>query len=147
FHPVILFHNNDKNDSSAILYGDPYYRPMIQMKKERMDQMLQTNSKWWQYITHTSPPPSPLQHRQSLSKPHSPDRHYYQQQQPLRKRRGNLPKTVTAVLKQWLIDHCQHPYPTEEEKIALRNKTGLTLNQISNWFINARRRILPLILV
>lgn len=63
-----------------------------------------------------------------------------------RKRRGNLPKNVTAILKQWLIDHCRHPYPTEEEKRVLRLKTDLTLNQISNWFINARRRILPLIL-
>ncbi|KAI7896469.1 uncharacterized protein EV154DRAFT_240121 [Mucor mucedo] len=63
-----------------------------------------------------------------------------------RKRRGNLPKSVTAILKQWLIDHCRHPYPTEEEKRSLRIKTNLTLNQISNWFINARRRILPLIL-
>lgn len=63
-----------------------------------------------------------------------------------RKRRGNLPKNVTAILKQWLIDHCKHPYPTEEEKRGLRIKTNLTLNQISNWFINARRRILPFII-
>ncbi|KAI9487608.1 MAG: hypothetical protein EXX96DRAFT_553949 [Benjaminiella poitrasii] len=63
-----------------------------------------------------------------------------------RKRRGNLPKNVTAMLKQWLIEHSRHPYPTEEEKRGLRLKTNLTLNQISNWFINARRRILPLIL-
>lgn len=63
-----------------------------------------------------------------------------------RKRRGNLPKTVTAVLKQWLIDHCRNPYPTEAEKTGLKDKTGLTLNQISNWFINARRRLLPQIL-
>ncbi|CEP15433.1 hypothetical protein [Parasitella parasitica] len=63
-----------------------------------------------------------------------------------RRRRGNLPKSVTAILKQWLIDHSRHPYPTEEEKRSLRLKTELTLNQISNWFINARRRILPLII-
>ncbi|RCI03652.1 Homeobox protein 9 [Rhizopus stolonifer] len=63
-----------------------------------------------------------------------------------KKRRGNLPKCVTAILKQWLIDHHKHPYPTEEEKRALGLKTDLTLNQISNWFINARRRILPFIL-
>ncbi|KAG2193839.1 hypothetical protein INT46_011680 [Mucor plumbeus] len=63
-----------------------------------------------------------------------------------RKRRGNLPKTVTAVLKQWLIDHCRNPYPTEAEKTGLKDKTSLTLNQISNWFINARRRLLPQIL-
>lgn len=63
-----------------------------------------------------------------------------------RKRRGNLPKSVTAILKQWLIDHCRNPYPTEVEKTGLKDKTGLTLNQISNWFINARRRLLPQIL-
>jgi hypothetical protein len=64
----------------------------------------------------------------------------------VRKRRGNLPKSVTVILKQWLVDHCRNPYPTEAEKSGLRDKTGLTLNQISNWFINARRRLLPQIL-
>jgi hypothetical protein len=59
-----------------------------------------------------------------------------------KKRRGNLPKASTNLLKKWLFDHLFHPYPTEEEKSALSLQTGLTLNQISNWFINARRRIL-----
>jgi len=59
-----------------------------------------------------------------------------------KKRRGNLPKAATNVLKKWLFDHLFHPYPTEEEKSTLGAQTGLTMNQISNWFINARRRIL-----
>jgi hypothetical protein len=59
-----------------------------------------------------------------------------------KRRRGNLPKAVTAILREWLSDHKKHPYPTEDEKDALASKTGLSLNQISNWFINARRRIL-----
>jgi len=59
-----------------------------------------------------------------------------------KKRRGNLPKAATGVLKKWLFDHLFHPYPTEEEKSVLGQQTGLTMNQISNWFINARRRIL-----
>ncbi|CAO3660195.1 unnamed protein product [Rhizopus stolonifer] len=59
-----------------------------------------------------------------------------------RKRRGNLPKEVTEFLKQWLLLHKRHPYPTEREKQQLADETGLMVSQISNWFINARRRIL-----
>jgi len=66
----------------------------------------------------------------------------YSPQTPSKKRRGNLPKTATNLLKKWLFDHLFHPYPTEEEKSSLALQSGLSLNQISNWFINARRRIL-----
>lgn len=66
---------------------------------------------------------------------------------PNRKRRGNLPKSVTSVLKNWLVQNAIHPYPTEDEKTKLAEATRLSLNQISNWFINARRRILQPILV
>ncbi|KAF9932177.1 hypothetical protein BGZ67_004874 [Mortierella alpina] len=66
---------------------------------------------------------------------------------PNRRRRGNLPKSVTSVLKTWLVQNAIHPYPTEEEKMRLSEETHLSMNQISNWFINARRRILQPILV
>ncbi|EPQ26184.1 uncharacterized protein PFL1_06120 [Pseudozyma flocculosa PF-1] len=61
---------------------------------------------------------------------------------PPPRRRGKLPKPVTDLLKSWLLDHASHPYPTEDEKRSLCSMTGLTLQQVSNWFINARRRIL-----
>lgn len=60
-----------------------------------------------------------------------------------RKRRGNLPKPVTDLLKAWFRTHQSHPYPSEEEKQLLMCQTGLTITQLSNWFINARRRELP----
>ncbi|OAQ97840.1 hypothetical protein LLEC1_00034 [Akanthomyces lecanii] len=60
-----------------------------------------------------------------------------------RKRRGNLPKETTDKLRSWFVAHLQHPYPTEDEKQELMRVTGLQMNQISNWFINARRRQLP----
>lgn len=63
-----------------------------------------------------------------------------------RKRRGNLPKSVTSVLKSWLVHNAIHPYPSEAEKMRLAEATQLSMNQISNWFINARRRILQPIL-
>ena len=80
-----------------------------------------------------------------------------------RKRRGNLPKQTTDILRTWFHAHLQHPYPTEDEKQDLMRQTNLQMSkffhslhtypwesqsnqssdQISNWFINARRRVLP----
>ncbi|KAI1156004.1 hypothetical protein F4825DRAFT_362807 [Nemania diffusa] len=60
-----------------------------------------------------------------------------------RKRRGNLPKETTDKLRAWFVAHLSHPYPKEDEKQELMRETGLQMNQISNWFINARRRQLP----
>ena len=53
-----------------------------------------------------------------------------------------MPKHVTQYLRSWLQEHVDHPYPSEDEKRALAEHTNLNMNQISNWFINARRRIL-----
>lgn len=59
-----------------------------------------------------------------------------------KKRRGNLPAEATTILKSWLFDHKEKPYPSEEEKGELVKLTGLTIVQINYWFSNARRRIL-----
>lgn len=48
-----------------------------------------------------------------------------------KRRRGNLPKAVTDIMRAWFQDHIAHPYPTEEEKQILMHRTGLTISQVS----------------
>ncbi|KAL6432767.1 hypothetical protein ACFW04_006273 [Cataglyphis niger] len=59
-----------------------------------------------------------------------------------RQKRGVLPKHATSIMRTWLFQHLVHPYPTEDEKRQIASQTNLTLLQVNNWFINARRRIL-----
>ncbi|XP_029570694.1 homeobox protein meis3 isoform X1 [Salmo trutta] len=57
------------------------------------------------------------------------------------KKRGIFPKLATNIMRAWLFQHLSHPYPSEEQKKQLAQDTGLTILQVNNWFINARRRI------
>lgn len=57
-----------------------------------------------------------------------------------RPQRG-LPERAVSILRAWLFDHFLHPYPTDTDKQMLASQTGLTRNQVSNWFINARVRL------
>ncbi|XP_047079364.1 BEL1-like homeodomain protein 1 [Lolium rigidum] len=66
--------------------------------------------------------------------------------QDWRPHRG-LPERSVSVLKAWLFENFLHPYPQDSEKDMLAARTGLTRNQVANWFINARVRLWkPLIL-
>lgn len=57
-----------------------------------------------------------------------------------KKRRGNLPKWKTDLMKRWYEAHIKNPYPNDQEKRELMAATDLTLEQVANWFINCRRR-------
>jgi hypothetical protein len=53
---------------------------------------------------------------------------------------SRFPRAAVKVLKDWMLQHIDHPYPTEEDKELLAQQTGLNMNQISNWMANTRRR-------
>lgn len=51
-----------------------------------------------------------------------------------------LDNDATSLLNRWFLDHLCHPFPTSSEKEYLSYATGLSKNQVSNWFINTRGR-------
>ena len=57
-----------------------------------------------------------------------------------RKRRELRPQKK-LILANWLEAHPQHPYPNEEDKLRLADETGLSVRQVSIWFVNQRRKI------
>ncbi|XP_004246395.1 BEL1-like homeodomain protein 9 [Solanum lycopersicum] len=64
-----------------------------------------------------------------------------QETQPVWRPQRGLPERAVTVLRAWLFDHFLHPYPTDTDKVMLAKQTGLSRNQVSNWFINARVRL------
>lgn len=63
------------------------------------------------------------------------------EQQPVWRPQRGLPERAVTVLRAWLFEHFLHPYPTDTDKLMLAKQTGLSRNQVSNWFINARVRL------
>ncbi|KAG7035218.1 BEL1-like homeodomain protein 2, partial [Cucurbita argyrosperma subsp. argyrosperma] len=62
------------------------------------------------------------------------------EQEAWRPQRG-LPERSVNILRAWLFEHFLHPYPSDGDKHLLARQTGLSRNQVSNWFINARVRL------
>lgn len=56
------------------------------------------------------------------------------------RKRSNLPKHSTEILKRWFDAHIDSPYPSEEEKQQFAVAANINMTQVSNWFINHRRR-------
>lgn len=57
-----------------------------------------------------------------------------------KKKKGKLPKEARKQLLDWWSRHYKWPYPSESQKLALAESTGLDQKQINNWFINQRKR-------
>lgn len=58
---------------------------------------------------------------------------------PPKKTKPLLKKSVTNILKKWFLDNIEHPYPSKDTKEELRKLTGLSKNQLQNWFTNTRK--------
>ncbi|KAG1363257.1 putative homeobox protein knotted-1-like LET6 [Cocos nucifera] len=57
-----------------------------------------------------------------------------------KRKKGKLPKEARQQLLDWWNRHYKWPYPSEAQKLALAQSTGLDQKQINNWFINQRKR-------
>ncbi|XP_028755236.1 homeobox protein SBH1-like isoform X2 [Neltuma alba] len=57
-----------------------------------------------------------------------------------KRKKGKLPKEARQQLLDWWNGHYKWPYPSESQKLALAESTGLDQKQINNWFINQRKR-------
>jgi hypothetical protein len=55
---------------------------------------------------------------------------------------SSLPNETVEYLKAWMMspEHIAHPYPTEQEKAHIMADTGIELKQLTNWFVNNRKR-------
>jgi len=53
-----------------------------------------------------------------------------------------LPRGTVDYLKNWMMspEHIAHPYPTEKEKAEIMAATDIELKQLTNWFVNNRKR-------
>eukprot|EP00300_Choanocystis_sp_HF-7_P040527 c7006_g1_i1.p1 GENE.c7006_g1_i1~~c7006_g1_i1.p1 ORF type:complete len:287 (+),score=31.77 c7006_g1_i1:50-862(+) len=53
----------------------------------------------------------------------------------------NFSVEAKVVLRSWIDQHADAPYPSDAEVLRLSGKTGLRVAQIRQWLVNARRRL------
>uniref|UniRef100_K3WAE9 Homeobox domain-containing protein n=1 Tax=Globisporangium ultimum (strain ATCC 200006 / CBS 805.95 / DAOM BR144) TaxID=431595 RepID=K3WAE9_GLOUD len=55
-------------------------------------------------------------------------------------KRSRLTRHSNEFMIGWFIAHKANPYPSAEERTQIASKTGLTEQQVRNWFANMRKR-------
>lgn len=55
---------------------------------------------------------------------------------------SSLPVETVEYLKAWMMspEHISHPYPTDAEKSKIMADTDIEIKQLTNWFVNNRKR-------
>ncbi|BBN08198.1 protein MpBELL2 [Marchantia polymorpha subsp. ruderalis] len=59
---------------------------------------------------------------------------------PRKKKANRLPPRATRLLSTWASEHLSHPNPSREQREDLAKESGVTYVQVSNWFMNFRKR-------
>ncbi|KAJ1384282.1 POX domain [Sesbania bispinosa] len=108
--------------------------------KNAITDQLQFISKAHFQISNNRKDESPRFHNTDRG-PYSQRPGFLEHQQPVWRPQRGLPERAVSVLRAWLFEHFLHPYPTDTDKLMLAKQTGLSRNQVSNWFINARVRL------
>lgn len=97
----------------------------------------------------SSDSPEQIQHKPSQQLPHPdpPKQKLAKENKPkikpgMGKKCARLSQRNTQILREWLLEHADNPFPTDSEKDMLCLRTGLTLSKLTTWFVNSRRRIL-----
>ncbi|CAH2283624.1 homeobox Meis3 isoform X1 [Pelobates cultripes] len=62
------------------------------------------------------------------------------QMKPEKKSRSLLPEVAVTRMTDWFKNNLEHPYPSDAKKEEFVKETNLTVTQVNDWFINARRR-------
>jgi hypothetical protein len=55
-------------------------------------------------------------------------------------KRARLTRQSNEFMIGWFIAHKTNPYPSATERVAIADRTGLTEQQVRNWFANMRKR-------
>lgn len=98
------------------------YKQRIQEKvEEKVEEILKKSGK---------APPSTINNKKSSSS------------DAKKKDKRILNDEVKGYLKAWMMhpDHCEHPYPSVEQKAKIMADTGMTFTEMNNWFVNNRKR-------
>jgi hypothetical protein len=121
--------SNNLGSSSPYSYNDSMFSLPI-----RKHSAISNSSRVNLYTPPSSPAYSPTRYSPSSSSSSNG--------QNVKKSRMNFSKSITKILKDWIYANVSHPFPNDIEKAELSTATGLSIEQINNWFINGRRRLL-----
>ncbi|KAK4804737.1 hypothetical protein SAY86_004554 [Trapa natans] len=120
--PVQIFNSDEKGEGDGSSEGD------------------QENSGGESELPEIDPRAEDRELKNHLLKKYSGYLSSLKQELSKKKKKGKLPKEARQKLLSWWELHYKWPYPSETEKVALAESTGLDQKQINNWFINQRKR-------